>query len=109
MNPRVRCIARGVDNLHGSAALTLFDRLKFAFDYIQDTWSGATPIATAPLVLRGNRPTSPDGFFGATPSINCSVLNAGCRRAIGVIVGTFTGIEQIVAGLAPERPQEHAI
>lgn len=37
MNPRMRCIARGVDNLHGSAALTLFDRLKLAFDYIQDT------------------------------------------------------------------------
>jgi hypothetical protein len=33
----MRCIARGVDNLHGSAALTLFDRLKLAFDYIQDT------------------------------------------------------------------------
>jgi hypothetical protein len=58
-----------VDSLFGSAGLTLFDRVKFLFHYIQDTWSGATPIATAPVDLRGNRPTSPDGVSGATPFI----------------------------------------
>ncbi|HYY17189.1 MAG TPA: DUF3570 domain-containing protein, partial [Gammaproteobacteria bacterium] len=58
-----------VDSLFGSAGLTLFDRVKFLFNYIQDTWSGATPIATAPVDLRGNRPTSPDGVSGATPFI----------------------------------------
>ena len=58
-----------VDSLQGSAGLTLFDRVKFLFNYIQDTWSGATPIATAPVDLRGNRPTSPDGVSGATPFI----------------------------------------
>ncbi|MGH8470105.1 MAG: DUF3570 domain-containing protein, partial [Gammaproteobacteria bacterium] len=66
-----------VDSLHGSASLTLFDRLKFFASYVQDTWSGATPIATAPQALRagfacsgGNCPTSPDGVSGATPFIN---------------------------------------
>jgi hypothetical protein len=59
-----------VDSLHGSGSLTFFDRLKFTFNYLQDTWSGATPIATAPLDLRGNRPTAPDGISGATPVIN---------------------------------------
>jgi hypothetical protein len=59
-----------VDSLHGSGGVTLFDRFKFAFDYVQDTWSGATPVATAPRVLGGNRPSSPDGVSGATPLIN---------------------------------------
>jgi len=68
-----------VDSLQGSASLTLFDRLKFFANYVQDTWSGATPIATAPQGLLsdpgrtcsgGNCPTSPDGVSGATPFIN---------------------------------------
>jgi Protein of unknown function (DUF3570) len=37
-----------VDSLHGSARVTLTDRIKFAFNYLQDTWSGATPIGSAP-------------------------------------------------------------
>ncbi len=66
-----------VDSLEGSASLTLFDRLKFSADYVQDTWSGATPIATVPQAFvtgqtncsGGNCPTSPDGVSGATPFI----------------------------------------
>lgn len=37
-----------VDRLHGSARVSLTDRIKFAFNYIQDTWSGATPFGSAP-------------------------------------------------------------
>ncbi len=37
-----------VDSLHGGARVTLTDRVKFAFNYIQDTWSGATPYGSAP-------------------------------------------------------------
>ena len=37
-----------VDSLHGSARVTLTDRINFAFIYIQDTWSGATPMGSAP-------------------------------------------------------------
>ena len=68
-----------VNSLQGSASLTLFDRLKFFANYVQDTWSGATPIATAPQGLLsdpgancsgGNCATSPDGVSGATPFIN---------------------------------------
>ena len=43
-----------VDSIHGSARVTLTDRVKFAFNYLQDTWSGATPIGTAPAVSNGN-------------------------------------------------------
>jgi hypothetical protein len=44
-----------VDSLHGSSRVTLTDRIKFSFNYLQDTWSGATPVATAPAVVGGNR------------------------------------------------------
>jgi hypothetical protein len=54
-----------VDNLSGSGSITLFDRWKLAFDYMQDTWAGATPIATAPLALGGNNPQ----ITGASPLI----------------------------------------
>ncbi|MEQ1557665.1 MAG: DUF3570 domain-containing protein [Methyloglobulus sp.] len=37
-----------VEGVRGSARISLTDRVKFAFNYIQDTWSGATPLATAP-------------------------------------------------------------
>ena len=37
-----------VDQLHLGAGAWLTDRLKFAFDFLQDTWSGATPILSAP-------------------------------------------------------------
>ena len=45
-----------VDSLLGSGSIALFDRLKFAFNFMQDTWSGATPVATAPLAFGGNQP-----------------------------------------------------
>ncbi|NOU44122.1 MAG: DUF3570 domain-containing protein [Methyloglobulus sp.] len=44
-----------VDSLHGSARVSLTERIKFAFNYLQDTWSGATPIGTAPTVSDNER------------------------------------------------------
>ncbi|MBK8814211.1 MAG: DUF3570 domain-containing protein [Methylococcaceae bacterium] len=37
-----------VDSIHGSGRFSLTDRIKFAFNYTEDTWSGATPLATMP-------------------------------------------------------------
>ncbi len=45
-----------VDSLHGSGRFTLTDRVKFAFNYTQDTWSGATPLGTVPVASGGNHP-----------------------------------------------------
>lgn len=58
------------DNLHGGANVTLADRWKFAFNYIQDTWSGATPISTMPLAFEGNQ----ESVSGASPIINGTLL-----------------------------------
>jgi hypothetical protein len=37
-----------VDNFSAGGSTTFLDRVKFAFNYTQDTWSGATPLTTAP-------------------------------------------------------------
>lgn len=58
-----------VDSIHGGAKITLADRIKFAFNYTQDTWGGATPISTAPRVFNTN-PVSATG--GASPWISRS-------------------------------------
>ncbi|WP_431065088.1 DUF3570 domain-containing protein [Methylotuvimicrobium sp.] len=56
-----------VDSLHTSARVRLTDRIKFAFNYIQDTWSGATPISTAPSTREGNQPYDVGTVAGASP------------------------------------------
>lgn len=64
-----------VDSLHGSGRFSLTDRIKFAFNYIQDTWSGATPYGTAPEFSGANRVrkiTDTEGndvYAGASPYI----------------------------------------
>lgn len=67
-----------VDTLFGSGLFSLTDRTKFSFNFLQDTWSGATPVTTAPLVTNGNRPflvNSDDGVVvgGASPFINTQI------------------------------------
>ena len=49
-----------VDSLLGSGHFNLTDRTKFAFNYSQDTWGGATPINSSPLAFGGN-----GGFTGS--------------------------------------------
>ena len=50
-----------VESVQGSGKWKLTDRIKFAFNYQQDTWGGATPITTAPLGAGGN------GSFNGLP------------------------------------------
>ena len=63
-----------VESLQGSAKFKLTDRIKFAFNYVQDTWGGATPIATLPLAFEGNHSEIGAGgvLSGATPFIQLS-------------------------------------
>ncbi len=65
-----------VDSLHGSARVSLTDRVKFAFNYLQDTWGGATPVSTVPYLATGNNAVnnSKDILTGATPHVK---TNAG--------------------------------
>jgi hypothetical protein len=62
-----------VNSLLGSSKIRLSDRVKFAFNYTQDTWSGASPIATAPHSFGGNKEGGV--ISGATPYLqNINVL-----------------------------------
>lgn len=57
-----------VDSLQGSGNISLTDRVKLGFNFIQDTWSGATPISTAPSVRQGNQEYEQNGsVVGASP------------------------------------------
>jgi len=42
-----------VESINGHGTFSLTDRIKFAFNYIQDTWGGATPVSTAPAAFGG--------------------------------------------------------
>ena len=108
-----------VDSLHGSASLTLFDRLKFFANYVQDTWSGATPIATVPQEFvssgpncsGGNCPTSPDGVSGATPFINGdlffdSQFNPIALDEFGEPAGTNTQLVHTLSSASPETRKQ---
>ncbi|MBK8814207.1 MAG: DUF3570 domain-containing protein [Methylococcaceae bacterium] len=57
-----------VDSIHGSAKITLTDRIKFAFNYTQDTWAGATPVGTAPVLAGGNFPL-PRGYYNSNAAV----------------------------------------
>ncbi|NOT10801.1 MAG: DUF3570 domain-containing protein [Methylococcaceae bacterium] len=56
-----------VDSIHGGAKIALADRIKFAFNYTEDTWGGATPVSTAPLSMNSNNNQTTQG--GASPYV----------------------------------------
>ena len=95
-----------VDSLLGSSKIKLSDRLKFAFNYTQDTWSGATPIATAPLSFGGNKESGV--LSGATPYLqNNNVLfdrqlNPVRRDAL---TGDYVKDTQLVHTLSSASPE----
>jgi hypothetical protein len=62
-----------VDSLQANTSALFLDRVRLDLHFAQDTWSGATPIATAPRALGGNRPTAPDGVSSATPFLERSL------------------------------------
>jgi Protein of unknown function (DUF3570) len=69
-----------VDSIHGGAKITLSDRIKFAFNYTEDTWGGATPVATAPLGLKLNQSYTnkiDDVVVGASPLTSRNIGDLG--------------------------------
>jgi len=58
------------DSLHLQAKFSFLDRLKFTGNYSEDTWSGASSIASAPVGFGGNhliQATTDDPVSGASP------------------------------------------
>ncbi|MCX8049501.1 MAG: DUF3570 domain-containing protein [Methylohalobius sp.] len=60
-----------VDTTRFSLDLGLYDRWRLGLTYTEDVWSGATPIATAPLAAQPNRPL--DVTSGASPLLTGQV------------------------------------
>ncbi len=59
------------DSLFGRAKIRLTDRIRFSANFTQDTWGGATPIASAPVVT-GN--LSPSNRYGTPIQAGTSPL-----------------------------------
>ena len=60
------------DSLQATTWLAFADRFTFLVNFWQDTWSGATPVATAPREWRGNRSRAIDAVSGASPYLTMS-------------------------------------
>ncbi|MGJ0492385.1 DUF3570 domain-containing protein [Methylobacter sp.] len=95
-----------VNTIQGNAKIKLSDRIKFAFNYIQDTWSGATPVATAPLSFGGNK----EGgiIAGATPFLQNNTVFFD--RQLNPLkqdpsTGQFTKDTQLVHTLSTASPE----
>ncbi|MBY0401692.1 DUF3570 domain-containing protein, partial [Myxococcota bacterium] len=97
-----------VDYLNLGATVGLLDRWNLSIDFFQDTWSGATPIASAPQSLFGNRASASDGVSGATPYIAGDLFLDGDFRVLeSDLFGTLTGgadpgLVHTLSGASPE-------
>ncbi len=81
-----------VDFLSLGATVGLLDRWNLSLDLFQDTWSGATPVATAPQSFFGNRASAPDGVSGATPFITGDLFFDGDFQVLeSDLFGGLTG------------------
>jgi Protein of unknown function (DUF3570) len=71
-----------VDSEHGFARFHLSERMRFAFNYSQDVWSGASPVSTAPASMGGNNPRLVGNtIVGASPLLQ--------KRSSANMIGGF--------------------
>lgn len=100
-----------VDSLYNSAAISLTDSTSLTVAFSQDTWSGATPISTAPSGNFGNGYGSLDGVSGASPYINSGgalyldklTLKPLKTDGYGTLLGGFD--EQLVHTMSSASPE----
>lgn len=95
-----------VDSLSGSARVKLSDRIKFSFNYLQDTWSGATPISTAPLSFNANKAKS--STSGASPYLNPPNVRLDTQLnplKLDPITGVLVTDTQLVHTLSSASPE----
>ncbi len=95
------------NSLHNRLQLRLNDRWQGTLNYLQDVWSGATPIATAPLVAEGNQSSAADGITGASPYLYRQLqlddqLRPLRRGADYSVMGPDTRLAHTMAGASPE-------
>lgn len=105
------------DTFHLSSNISLTDRIKFAFDYTQDTWSGATPVTTSPLAANGNSPIQENSInglttVGASPIINSRILLDQSNNPLkqdsktGQVLGTDSQLVHVLSSASPETRKQ---
>jgi hypothetical protein len=99
-----------VDSLQSTAKLKLADRIKFTINFSQDTWSGATPVTTAPLAFQGNRQRSiaPNVLSSASPYLqndNVWVDKNFTPLLLNSTTGKYTPSNQLVHTLSSASPE----
>ncbi len=95
------------DSLHARLALRFTGRWRAAFNYVQDAWSGATAVASAPLVSGPNVTWQADGVTGASPYLYLYAqlderLRPVRRDANGIVAGPDTRVAQTITGASRE-------
>lgn len=99
------------------AVRPLSDDLALDVSFTQDTWSGATPVSTAPVAFGGNRPRRLNAgvgtvISGASPLLNGSLqldrtLKPLTRDSSGSLLAN-NGSELIMSSASPELRQQLA-
>lgn len=92
-----------VDSIHAQAKIGFFDRWKFTANYSEDTWSGATPISTAPAGFGGNKAytDSNDTVIGASPNLESLAVGAffdtdfNPLKFDGLYTNNFFGVDSL--------------
>ena len=93
-----------VNSLLGHSTIKLADRIKFAFNYAQDTWSGATPVATAPLTFGGNGNNGQGHLVGgATPYLVNN--NVSFDRQLNPLSSTGVKNNQLAHTISSASPE----
>jgi hypothetical protein len=101
------------ESLRNNADLSVSDRVNLIVNFTQDTWSGATPISTAPADMRSNRSIAVDGITGASPFINGALFFDAATDAPlqtdgygNVVGGVDTGLVHTMSGASPETRKQ---
>jgi hypothetical protein len=100
---------------HATTNLSFADRYHFSLSYSQDTWSGATPVSSAPLGAESNHPilqNTAAGVItsGASPLLNTQLkldhaFNPLSRSANGSLVSDSRNV-LILSSASPESRDE---
>ncbi len=99
------------DTLQYRLETPLDGETRLILNYTQDTWSGATPIASAPIVARGNRATAPDGVSGASPYLYGSMqldaqLRPVARDVSGQLLEPESRVVHTMSSASPETRKQ---
>jgi len=104
------------DSLVGKSTIALPKGDSLSLSYSQDTWSGATPVATAPVSANTNRPIQAGAagqliIVGASPMINGRVLLDASDRPVTIAPASgkavaAPGLVDTLSSASPETRQQ---